>query len=116
MQRLHQVAAGMIVLAAMTAACGGSNPSSQANCQTYSNGHSSPAPGTLTLSGMFYSNESVLLQYTVNGQNKQMPLTPATDRTQVTFTGLPSGSLEYDLVISCSDGQLDLGSRVYVIP
>lgn len=116
MRRLCDVVAGTLALAAMTAACGGGDPENPANCQGFSNYHFSPAPGTLTLQGEFFPDETVLLQYTVGGQNKQMALTTAVERTQLTFTGLPSGSLEYRVVISCSSGQENLGSSVYDIP
>ncbi|MEO8480047.1 MAG: hypothetical protein ABI542_10500 [Gemmatimonadota bacterium] len=115
MQRFRHGAVGMVVLVAMSAACRASGPSEDVNCESYSNAHASHAPGTLTLEGSFLASESVLLKYTENGMNKQKSLTPATDRNQVTFVGLPSGALEYDLVISCQAGQEDLGSQVYEI-
>ena len=115
MQRLRLVLAGMLALAATTAACGSGDPESQGSCQTFTNAHSTPATGTLTLGGQFFPDETVLLQYTVGGQYKQMALKPAAEATEITFTGLPSGSLEYDLVISCSSGQENLGTRTYEV-
>jgi hypothetical protein len=116
MQRLKYATAAVLVLTAAAACDNSRDPEEPAECKTFITGHSSPAPGVLTLTGDFFSDETVLLRYTSGGHNQQLTLTPATDRTQVTFTGLPSGSIEIDVLASCDEGQQDLGTKAYDIP
>lgn len=115
MRRFDRIVAVMLTLATMVAACSSSNNDGEQpiTCGTRTTGYSSPSPGVLTLTGNFFQDETVILKYTSGGQNQQMTLTPPTDRSQLTFIGLPSGVLEYDVVISCGGGQEDLGRTVY---
>ncbi len=66
----------------------------------------SPAAGVLTFNGQFHTDESVILGYTDNnGGHHSIPITPSTNRTSLSFAGLPSGTRTYTMTISCADGQ-----------
>lgn len=84
-------------------ACGESQMAKAAgeDCLTTYEGYTSPGPGVVTFTGKFYDSESVLLRdagtHTLIASG-----TPATDRSSFTFTGIPSGTHDYEVVISCS--------------
>ena len=103
--------------ALLSASCGDSTPTEFTDkCETDVTGATSPVTGALTLTGNFYANESVLLQYLdANGKTQQASGTPATDRTSFTLTGLPSGEKTYTIIISCSEGQENNGSHSYTV-
>ena len=103
------------ITTAAVAACGDRPAPSKGSCNTTVTSAASPAPGVLTLTGTFSPDESVLLTYTAGGEPKTLVGTPATARTQFTFTGLPSGSVVYDLTISCASGQDERGNRTYFV-
>ncbi|MEP6833076.1 MAG: hypothetical protein ABJB74_06760 [Gemmatimonas sp.] len=84
-------------------------------CKTTVTAATSPVTGALTLSGMFYANETVILSYSENGVTKQVQGTPATDRTAFTLTGLPSGDQSVTVIISCDAGRENNGSRTYTV-
>lgn len=70
----------------------------------------------LNVPSHFFHNESVIMRRTVNGQTTTVASgTPDADRPSFAFTGLPSGTLTLDVVISCSPGQDDLGSATYIV-
>ncbi len=78
-----------------------------AKCRSRLSSFTSPAPGTLTMRGQFYSDESILL-YDTDRNALAAQGTPATDRTSFTFTGLPSGKSYYVIKVSCASGQENL--------
>lgn len=87
-----------------------------ADCRSSLTSYSSPATGVLTLTGSFYSDETVYLTDTTQDrQDKQATVTPPSDRNSVTFASLPSGTLSYNVTFSCSEGQEDTGDHTYVI-
>lgn len=96
-------------------ACSSNNGEEQDICQTRVTSTSSPAPGALTLTGQFFADESVILQYADGNQTRSATGTPATDRTSFTLTGLPSGEKTYTLIISCAAGQENNGSHSYTV-
>lgn len=106
-------------LAACTAmtivACSSNSGESQDICQTTVTSTSSPTTGALTLTGQFYANETVILQYSDGNQTRSATGTPATDRSSFTLTGLPSGDKTYTLIISCAGGQENNGSHLYSV-
>ncbi len=52
----------------------------------------SPAPGVMTVPGHFVTTETVLISWVDgNGKTQTLSDTPTTDRTKVSFVGLPSG-------------------------
>ena len=68
-------------------------------------GWSTPAAGTLTLTGHFYPDETVKLEYDDNiGVHRVANGTPATERSTLTFTGLPSGQFRPVVTVSCPSG------------
>ena len=78
------------------------------DCQTAIDpGYTSPATGVLTLQGRFLQAETVILGYTDATGAHALPLTPSTDRSAITWTGLPSGTRAYTIRISCESGELD---------
>ncbi|MEP6781713.1 MAG: hypothetical protein ABJC26_17570 [Gemmatimonadaceae bacterium] len=96
-------------------ACSSNNGEEQDICQTTVTGTSSPTTGALTLTGQFYANETVILQYSDGNQTRSATGTPATDRSAFTLTGLPSGEKTYTLIISCAGGQENNGSHSYTV-
>lgn len=117
MRRPKYLRTGLLfaIAIATAAACGDTPAPNRGTCNTAVTSAASPAPGALTLTGTFYPNETVLLNYTAGGQQQQASGTPATARTQLTLTGLPSGSVVYFLTISCSNGQDERGNRTYFV-
>jgi hypothetical protein len=106
------IATGLLLIAA--GACGSNNTDNgSATCQTSLDYESagaasvnSPATGVLTFTGQFYTTESMILGYTDNaGAHHSTPITPTSDRTSLSFTGLPSGVRTYTVTISCEAGQ-----------
>jgi hypothetical protein len=100
--------------AAMVAACaGGNGPNGAELCKTQITGYSSPAPGVLTLKGQFFADESVILQtgatYPITPVQVFGTATPASDRTALSFTNMPSGIHSYNIIISCASGREDRG-------
>ena len=94
-------------------ACSSTSTESSSTCQTSLDYESaggasvqSPATGVLTFTGQFYTTETMLLGYTDNaGAHHLIPITPTSDRTSLSFTGLPSGVRTYTVTISCEAGQ-----------
>lgn len=97
----------------LVSACG--NDEEADICATDITGGSSPAPGTLTLSGDFHSNETVILSFLDNGVTKQVSGTPASDRSSFTLTGLPSGDVSVSITISCDAGRENNGTRTFTV-
>lgn len=97
----------------LLSACG--NDENDDICATDITGGSSPAPGTLTLSGDFHSNETVILSFLDNGVTKQVSGTPATDRSSFTLTGLPTGDVSVSITISCDAGRENNGTRTFTV-
>ena len=110
------VVAAVLAAVVLISACGGDDDSeSQDICKTTITAGTSPITGALTLSGMFYSDETVILSYLDNGVTKQVSGTPATDRTSFTLTGLPSGDQSLSIIISCDAGRENNGSRLFTV-
>jgi hypothetical protein len=83
-------------------------------CFSDVSGYTSPAPGVLTLQGHFYNTESILVRdFTTHAQVAGG--TPASDRTSFTFTGVPSGSHSYEVIVSCNSGQNTLLTETFVV-
>jgi hypothetical protein len=78
------------------------------NCSTSVESISSPGPGFAMLHGNFYSNETVIIQESDGTQIAHG--TPDSDRSTFTLDGIPSGTHNYHIVVSCDAGQEDLGS------
>jgi hypothetical protein len=108
---LRTVATG--VLLAGVASCGGPQTTPLANCKTDFTSYTSPAPGTVTFTGNFYSNESVILM-DQGGTMTFATGTPATNRTSFTLTGIPSGTQRFKFRISCADGQIDIATTLTI--
>jgi hypothetical protein len=81
-------------------------------CKTDVTRITSPAVGAVTLAGQFYSSESVIIR---DGTTQIASGTPASDRTAFTFTGVPSGTHSWHVIISCDKGQDDLGALQFVV-
>ncbi|HEY4320923.1 MAG TPA: hypothetical protein VGM77_07025 [Gemmatimonadales bacterium] len=95
----------MVVLVAYgVSGCGESQMAKAAgeDCLTTYEGYTSPAVGVVTFTGKFYDNESVLLR-DASTHALVASGTPATDRSSFTFTGIPSGTHDYEVVISCEN-------------
>jgi len=113
--RHHSTWRGLIAAAALITVAGGCSASrdSSNECNTTLDYESeggasvqSPATGVLTFSGEFYSNESVILGYTDDtGAHHAIPITPSSNRTSLSFAGLPSGTRTFTVTISCDAGQ-----------
>jgi hypothetical protein len=76
-------------------------------CETEVSSITSPAPGTATMHGDFFHDESVIIQETDGTVIAQG--TPDSDRNAFTLTGVPSGAHHYEIVISCDAGRENLG-------
>jgi Tfp pilus assembly protein FimT len=114
--RSLRTAIGSAMAAALLmSACSSSDAPNSNICQTDITGSTSPATGPLTLTGRFYSSESVLLRYLDNGQTKTASGTRQSDRTAFTLTGLPSDSRISTTIISRDAGQEDNGSRTFSV-
>lgn len=77
----------------------------------------SPAPGVMTVTGHFFSTESVVVRYTdpATGEVQSAIVTPPTDRTSITFTGLPSGTITYLFTLSCAQGTHVVGKKTVTV-
>lgn len=73
----------------------------------------SPSAGFAMLHGNFYSDESVIIQETDGTVIAQG--TPDSDRSTFTLGGVPSGTHNYQIVISCDDGRDNLGSFSFTV-
>ena len=113
--RLAVGTAVTVALSALLLVSGCGNDENDDLCATDITGGSSPAPGTLTLTGDFHSDESVILSFLVNGVTKQVSGTPASDRTSFTLTGLPSGDVSVSITISCDAGRENNGTRTFTV-
>jgi len=68
-------------------------------------GWSSPTTGYLTLTGSFYPDETIYLQYVDNsGNTRTANGTVPSARNSITLTGLPSGARSFVTTVSCADG------------
>lgn len=112
MHRLAAVIAGGLLLAA----CSSHTPtSSQAVCNTHFDyesdgaaGWSSPAAGVLTLTGSFYPDETVELEFVDNsGGTHHYSGTPPSARSTLTLTNIPSGTHDFIVSVSCASGHDD---------
>jgi hypothetical protein len=110
------MALGIGVIAAL-ASCKEAGPlGSTATCYSQIDSAASPAVGALTFYGHFSANESLLLQTTQNSKSVTVATgTPATDRTSLTLTGLPSGTTNFFVVFSCQGGQDNRGFHSYFV-
>ncbi|HEY8061415.1 MAG TPA: hypothetical protein VID74_01395 [Gemmatimonadales bacterium] len=87
----------------------------QAVCNTHfdyesdpASGWSSPAAGTLTLTGVFYPDETVELEYVDHqGGMHHFSGTPPSQRETLTLTNLPSGANDFIVSVSCAGGRDD---------
>ena len=113
--RVSSVVAAVLGAAVLVSACGSDEENNADICKTEVTAASSPVTGALTLSGMFYSDETVILSYLDGGITKQVSGTPATDRTSFTLTGLPSGDKSFTVIVSCDAGRENNGSRTYTV-
>ena len=112
MLRSLRATLAIICIATTVVACGkGTTDNSQ--CLSWIKDYSSPAPGYLTLTGGFYSNESILIRD--SGGNLLASGTPATDRSSFTFSGLPSGARQLTIIASCDAGQRQIDQGAYTI-
>ena len=113
---LPLISLGFVAIA-LTAACSSDSESGNSAdiCKTNVTATSSPTTGALTLTGQFYADETVILQYSDGNQTRSATGTPATDRSAFTLTGLPSGDKTYTLIISCAAGQENNGSHLYTV-
>ena len=73
----------------------------------------SPAPGVATLHGEFFSNETVIVQETDGTVIASG--TPDSNRNAFSFTGIPSGTHRYEIVISCDAGREEIGGFTFDI-
>jgi hypothetical protein len=88
------------------------NNAQSAHCKTTfdyepasASGWSSPTTGYLTLTGSFYPDETVYLQYVDNsGNTRTANGTVASARNSITLNGLPSGARSFVTTVSCADG------------
>ncbi len=92
---------------ALASCSGGGNPDGSNACKTKVTGFSSPTAGFVTMTGQFFADETVKL---VNEKTGVLAAfgTPATDRTSFTLS-MPSGTQDYDLIISCNGKTDDHG-------
>jgi hypothetical protein len=110
----HQVMA-IALVAVLGGACandnfGGSSVTDQ--CKTDVTSITSPAAGVATLKGNFYASESVIIR---DGNTQIASGTPASDRTSFSLSGLPSGTHSWSIIISCNQGQDNLGLSTFVV-
>ena len=115
-------AAVIVAIASCTPNNDGPGENSDNPCKTMidvnGNPPTSPAPGALTLHGSFYPDETVELGYSdpVTGNPRLASATPATARTSLTLTGLPSGTRFYPVTFSCgSNGTHSYGSFSFTV-
>jgi hypothetical protein len=110
----HQVVA--IALVAMLAgACANDDSSGSTltdQCKTDVSSITSPTAGVVTLNGSFYSTESVIIR---DGGTQVVSGTPASDRSSFSFVDVPSGTHSWHIIISCDQGQDDLGGFNFVV-
>ncbi len=103
---------GMFLALAMTLGCGSDNTEDPtANCQTDVTSITYPTSGFATLHGSFFSDETVIIQETDGTVVSQG--TPDSNRNAFTLGGIPSGTHTYEIVVSCADGRLNLGSFTF---
>lgn len=101
-------------IAASLLACRDNTSDGPAKCRSTLSLFTSPAPGTVTLKGQFYADESILIyDFATNSIVAQG--TPATDRTSFTLTGLPSGQRDYLIKASCANGQETIDEGVFTV-
>lgn len=106
----------LAVVATLIASCGSDESDPECLTSVDQNSYSSPLPGALTLNGHFFANESVVLTKVVNGAQSAFGQgTPATDRTSFTLTGLPSGTHQLFIRISCGDGESIFGPFPFTV-
>jgi hypothetical protein len=80
-------------------------PTTAGSCKSTisSTGATSPAVGELVLTGIFYSDESVVLGYSVLGHpatEKGNPI--ANPATSITFFSLPEGTQTFSFEVTCN--------------
>lgn len=107
-------ALGAISLVLAFSACKDHPESSPDDCQSSYVGYTSPAAGTLTLDGEFYPNESILIRDASTDQLVASG-TPASSRSQFTLTGVPSGTHEYKVDVSCQAGNSTIATENFTI-
>jgi len=83
------------------------------NCRTAVTSITSPSVGFAMLHGSFYSDESVIIQETDGTVIAQG--TPDSDRSTFTLSGVPSGTHNYQIVISCDAGRDNLGGFSFTV-
>jgi hypothetical protein len=110
---LRTMAAGVLFAGVASCNADAYNPNQPADCKTDFTSYTSPAPGTVTFTGNFYSNESVILM-DGDGTMTFATGTPATDRTSFTLTGLPSGTQRYKFRVSCAAGEADIATTLTI--
>jgi hypothetical protein len=100
------------LIAGGTLGCEGDR--SSARCMSTVTAATSPASGVLTLTGNFYSNESVIVRD--ERTNTQVASgTPATNRTSFSFVGITPGIHTFEIIASCDNGQQDIGGETVTI-
>jgi hypothetical protein len=115
--RLTRPAAAVFASLSVTAtvlACKDNPSGEDAKCRSTLSTFTSPAPGVVTLTGHFYSDESIEI-LDLDASTVVAEGTPATDRTSFTFTGVPSGVRYYLIKVSCSAGQENLDEGDFTV-
>ena len=105
-----------LCVAATALACkhNATTDNSGGDCRSSLSMFTSPAPGTATLTGKFYWDETILIYDTATNSLVAQG-TPATDRTSFTLTGLPSGRRDYVIRASSDGGQETLDEGEFTV-
>jgi hypothetical protein len=98
-----------VLCALVSLGCGSDSESEDpgTNCDTTVDSITSPSAGFATLHGEFFHDETVIIEETDGTVISQG--TPDSDRNAFTLGGVPSGHHHYEIVVSCDNGQENLG-------